>query len=70
MNNKEIVEAMFPRGTYDYAKFITKWNGYDVFLPAFNENREILPALGIPPYILVKDGVVRCATDRETQEIS
>lgn len=69
MTNKEIAYNLV-KGVYDNVKFITKWQGYDVFMPGFNKDRRPVPAIGMLPYILVKNGEARDATNEEILYIS
>lgn len=47
---------------FDYAEHVGQWHGADVFIAGFKEPCDV----GLPQYILEKDGKVRWATVEET----
>lgn len=46
---------------YDTAAYLGEWNGYRVYEPDFNDNKE--HCIGIPLFILEKDGKLRWTRD-------
>jgi hypothetical protein len=46
---------------YDDAKYIGKWNGYEVYEPIFTDDKEHY--IGFPQYILVKGETLRWTKD-------
>lgn len=52
---------------FDYADFVEQKNGYDVYVACFDTD-EVL-TIGLPIFILVKDGVAREATGDEMWQI-
>lgn len=66
-NDLKRAVQMSKQSIYDGARFIGKWNGFDVYEPTFagNEPRFI----GFPQFILAKSGVVRWCTEDETRPI-
>lgn len=69
LKENEVVNLFVRQVPYDYAQFIKQWQGYNVFMPAFNKDRWPIPALGIPPYILIKGETLRIASSKDAQEI-
>lgn len=52
---------------FDDAKFVIKWNGYNVFVPFMNDGST--PAIGAPVFILSKEGETRIAASHEYHAI-
>lgn len=52
---------------FDYADFVEQKDGYNIYVACFDTD-EVL-TVGLPIFILVKDGVAREATDEEMWQI-
>lgn len=52
---------------FDNVKRVGKWHGFDVFDPDYND--DIIRYIGLPQFILVKDGVSRWSSPDEAFEI-
>ena len=50
-------KKMARESIYDDAEYRGQWNGFDVYEPTFNDDKEHI--IGIPQFILVKDGTLR-----------
>lgn len=54
---------------FEDAKYLMKWNGWDVYVPCFLDPKRIGPDIGRPFDILVKDEEIRATIFKEWQEI-
>ena len=59
--NQELFEKLKKIIFADSFKQGQSWNGYNVYLPIYNEQREV----GLPYFVLEKDGKLRKCTDEE-----
>lgn len=53
---------------FDNVEFKTKWNGFYVYKPSFNDNK--IRYIGTPKFILLKNYKVRFATFEEYKEFA
>lgn len=66
-NNIDNVLNLIKESIYDDAKYIGKWQGFEVYEPLFNDDE--VHYTGMPLYILKKGDVVRWNTINETRPL-
>jgi hypothetical protein len=67
MTSLELATQMAKEAGFDIATFEKEWNGYEVFYGEFSD--DIRRCLGLPYYMLVKDGKIRLSTADEKCEL-
>lgn len=63
----EVIELAKKHG-FDTAKYFKRWNGYDVYCAEY-EGDEV-QFVGLPQYILVKDGKARITEGEEGSNLA
>jgi hypothetical protein len=70
MTSLELATDMAKEAGFDIAVFEKEWNGYEVFYgDLILEEGQPAPCLGLPYYMLVKNGKIRLSTADEKCEI-
>jgi len=70
MTSLELASKMAQEAGFDIAVFEKKWNGYEVFYgDLILEEGQPAPCLGLPYYMLVKNGKIRLSRADEKCEI-
>jgi hypothetical protein len=67
MTSIELAAEMAKEAGFEIAVFEKEWNGYEVFYGDFKEDKNL--CLGLPYYMLVKNGEIRLSTADEECEL-
>lgn len=62
----ESAEELMVKKFYNNPKYVGIWNGYKVYCEDYGEGR---PAIGLPQFVVYKDGKARLTTENEAFEI-
>lgn len=60
------IELLMVKEFYDNPIYVCNWEGYKVFAEDYGKDA---PVIGLPQFVLYKDGKARLTTDKEAFEI-
>lgn len=66
MNTSSFIDSLIVKEFYDNPQFVCDWRGYKVFAEDYGNDA---PAIGLPQFVIYKDGKARLTTPKEAFEI-